>query len=402
MTRRSLAASSRSQVPPFAVMDILARVDALRAAGRDVVSLCAGEPSAGAPEAVSAKAAEVHASGRALTYTPALGIAPLRTAIAGHYRRWYGVDVDPARIAVTTGSSGAFVLAFLAAFEAGDRVALARPGYPAYRNILAALGCEVVDVDCGPETRYQPTPALLDAAASAHGPLAGVVLASPANPTGTMASPAELAALVDWCAASGARLVSDEIYHGITYPDDAGEHRARGVCAWELDPEAIVVSSFSKYWGMTGWRLGWMLLPEELIGAVDALAGNVALCPPAPSQYAAVEAFSPAAYEQADGWVAGYARTRRTLLDGLGELGWGPAAPADGAFYLYAELGDQLARFGDSREYCRALLEAEGVALVPGTDFDAVHGGRAVRLSFAAGQDAVEAAVGRILRFQAG
>jgi aspartate/methionine/tyrosine aminotransferase len=403
MSLRRLAASSRSQVPPFAVMDILARVESLRAAGRDVVSLCAGEPSGGAPDLVSAKAAEIHASGRALTYTPALGTAELRSAIADHYRRWYGLDVDPARVAVTTGSSGAFLLGFLAAFEAGDRVALARPGYPAYRNILAALGCEVVELDAGPDSRYQPTPAMLDAAASERGPLAGVVLASPANPTGTMVSREELTALADWCAERDVRLVSDEIYHGITYPGTASDaHSPRGVCAWEVDREAIVISSFSKYWGMTGWRLGWMLLPEELVGAVDALAGNVALCPPAPSQLAAVEAFSTEAYEQADAWVAGYARTRQTLLDALPALGWGPAAPADGAFYLYAELGDHLERFGDSREYCRALLEAEGVALVPGTDFDDVHGWRAVRLSFAAGQEAVERAIERILRFQAG
>lgn len=397
------AASSRSQVPPFAVMDILARIDALRSQGRDVVSLCAGEPSGGAPSAVSAKAAQIHASGRALTYTPALGTAELRAAIADHYRRWYGLAVDPGQVAVTTGSSGAFLLSFLAAFEAGDRVALARPGYPAYRNILAALGCEVVELDAGPDSRYQPTPAMLDAAASEHGPLAGLVLASPANPTGTMVDRAELTALTDWCAANGVRLVSDEIYHGITYPGTgtaSDAHSPRGVCAWELDREAIVISSFSKYWGMTGWRLGWMLVPEELVGAVDALAGNVALCPPAPSQLAAVEAFSLESYAEADAWVADYARTRQTLLDALPALGWGPAAPADGAFYLYAELGDQLARFGDSREYARALLEAEGVALVPGTDFDAVHGTRAVRLSFAAGQAAVEAAIERILRFQ--
>lgn len=397
-----LAPSSRSQVPPFAVMDILARVDALRTAGRDVVSLCAGEPSGGAPAAVSARAAQIHASGRALTYTPALGTAELRAAIAGHYRRWYGLDVDPGHVAVTTGSSGAFVLSFLAAFEVGDRVALARPGYPAYRNILTALGCEVVELDAGPDTRYQPTPAMLDAATSERGPLAGVVLASPANPTGAMVSRDELSAIADWCSANGARLVSDEIYHGITYPGAgvADERSPRGVCAWELDREAIVISSFSKYWGMTGWRLGWALLPDELVGAVDALAGNVALCPPAPSQLAAVEAFSPESYAQADAWVADYARTRQTLLDALPALGWGPAAPADGAFYLYAELGDQLARFGDSREYARQLLESEAVALVPGTDFDAVHGVRAVRLSFAAGQAAVEEAIARILRFQ--
>ncbi|MCH6472348.1 aminotransferase class I/II-fold pyridoxal phosphate-dependent enzyme [Sinomonas terrae] len=407
MSLRYLAASSRSQVAPFAVMDILARVDELRAAGRDVVSLCAGEPSGGAPSGVSAKAASIHASERPLTYTPALGTAELRAAIAGHYARWYGLEIDPARIAVTTGSSGAFVLGFLAAFEAGDRVALARPGYPAYRNILAALGCEVVEIDCGPETRYQPTPELLDAAAREHGPMAGLILASPANPTGTMVSRSELEAIAAWCSANGTRLVSDEIYHGITYPDAVlDQHSPRGVCAWELGEDlshdTIVISSFSKYWGMTGWRLGWMLLPEELVGAVDALAGNVALCPPAPSQLAAIEAFSPASYAEADAWVAQYGETRRALLGNLDSLGWGPAAPADGAFYLYAELGSQLGRFEDSRAYCRELLETEGVAIVPGTDFDAASGGRSVRLSFAAGSTAVTTAVERILRFQGG
>ncbi|KHL04341.1 aminotransferase class I/II-fold pyridoxal phosphate-dependent enzyme [Sinomonas humi] len=405
MSLRHLAASSRSQVAPFAVMDILARVDELRAAGRDVVSLCAGEPSGGAPSGVSAKAAAIHASERPLTYTPALGTAELRSAIAGHYRRWYGLEIDPARIAVTTGSSGAFVLGFLAAFEAGDRVALARPGYPAYRNILAALGCEVVEIDCGPETRYQPTPELLDSAAREHGQLAGLILASPANPTGTMVSRSELEAIASWCSANGTRLVSDEIYHGITYPDAVlDRHSPRGVCAWELasdlSRDTIVISSFSKYWGMTGWRLGWMLLPEELVGTVDALAGNIALCPPAPSQLAAVEAFSPASYAEADAWVAQYAETRRALLGRLDALGWGPAAPADGAFYLYAELGSHLERFEDSRAYCRELLESEGVAIVPGTDFDAASGGRSVRLSFAAGSTAVTTAVERILRFQ--
>ena len=182
---RRLGPSSRSQVPPFAVMEVLARVAELRAEGRDVISLCAGEPSGGAPDAVSLAAAELHASRRPLTYTPALGTAALRAAIAGHYRRWYDLDVPPGRVAVTTGSSGAFVLAFLAAFDAGDRVALARPGYPAYRNILSSLGCEVVDLDCGADVRYQPTPEMLDEAHS-QAPLAGLVLASPANPTGTM------------------------------------------------------------------------------------------------------------------------------------------------------------------------------------------------------------------------
>ncbi|MGP9661782.1 aminotransferase class I/II-fold pyridoxal phosphate-dependent enzyme, partial [Arthrobacter sp. AOP36-C1-22] len=271
-----LTVASRAQVPSFQVMDILSRVADLRAAGRDVISLCAGEPSGGAPSDVSARAAAIHASAMPLTYTPALGITELRQAIAGHYLRWYGLEVPAANVAVTTGSSGAFMLTFLAAFNPGDRVALARPGYPAYRNILRTLGIEVVELDCGPATRYQPTPEQLDAAVAEHGPLSGLMLASPANPTGTMVSREELSALTQWCAAHGARLVSDEIYHGITYPA-AGDPDVRGVSAWELERTGVVISSFSKYWGMTGWRLGWALVPDDLLPAVEALAGNVAL-----------------------------------------------------------------------------------------------------------------------------
>ena len=396
---RRTGPSRRSQVAPFEVMDVLDRVAVLRAQGRDIVSLCAGEPSGGAPTLVSEAAARIHASGRALTYTSALGTHELRAEIAAHYGRWYGVDVDPARVAVTTGSSGGFVLSFLAAFEAGDRVALARPGYPAYRNILRALGCEVVEIDCGPGTRYQPTPELLDAAQE-QGPLAGLVLASPANPTGTMVDRAELAAVSAWCAAHGVRLVSDEIYHGVTYPEPGAED-PRGVCAWELDDSAVVVSSFSKYWGMTGWRLGWLLLPADLARPVDALAGNVALCPPAPAQYAAVSAFAKESYAECDEAVAEFARTRKLLLDNAARLGWGEAAPPDGAFYYWAGIGPQLERWGGSRAYASALLEEAGVAITPGVDFDDRAGERSVRLSFAAGSTAVGEAIDRIAAFHA-
>ncbi len=392
--------SRRSAVPPFEVMDVLDRVAVLRGQGRDVISLCAGEPSGGAPSAVSAAAAQLHASRRPLTYTSALGIHELRQELAGHYRRWYGLDIDPARVAITTGSSGGFLLAFLAAFEAGDRVALARPGYPAYRNILRALGCEVVEIDCGPEVRYQPTTHLLDEALKS-GPLAGLILASPANPTGTMVDRAELTAISQWCVAHGVRLVSDEIYHGVTYPE-AGAADPRGVCAWEVDESAIVVSSFSKYWGMTGWRLGWLLLPEDLARPVDALAGNLALCPPAPAQYAAVAAFTPESYSECEAAVAEFAATRRLLLDQAPRLGWGPAAPADGAFYYYADLGTALERWPSSAAYGTALLEEAGVAITPGGDFDDRAGTRSVRLSFAAGQAAVAEAIERIVAFQEG
>lgn len=396
--RHAFHPSRRSAVPAFQVMDVLDRVAVLRSEGRDVISLCAGEPSGGAPSEVSAAAAEIHASGRALTYTSALGIRELRLEIAGHYRRWYGLDVDPARVAITTGSSGGFMLGFLAAFEAGDRVALARPGYPAYRNILRALGCEVVEIDCGPEVRYQPTPQVL-AAAHAESPLAGLIIASPANPTGTMVDRTELTAVTRWCAEHGVRLVSDEIYHGVTYPEP-GATDPRGVSAWEIDESAIVVSSFSKYWGMTGWRLGWMLLPEDLARPVDALAGNVALCPPAPAQYAAVAAFTAESYAECDEAVAEFARTRKLLLDNAPRLGWGPAAPADGAFYYYADLGAQLGRWPSSAAYASDLLEQAGVAITPGLDFDDRAGGRTVRLSFAAGSLAVGEAIERIVRFQ--
>ncbi|MDJ0311990.1 aminotransferase class I/II-fold pyridoxal phosphate-dependent enzyme [Arthrobacter sp. H35-D1] len=398
--RKPLTVASRANVQPFAVMDILRRVAELRVEGRDVISLCAGEPGGGAPSGVSTRAAALHASGAALTYTPALGLAELRRAIAGHYKRWYGIEVPAQNVAVTTGSSGAFMLVFLAAFNPGDKVALARPGYPAYKNILTALGIEVIELDAGADTRFQPTPGMLADAVAEHGPLAGLVLASPANPTGTMISRDELAALTNWCVGEGVRLVSDEIYHGVTYPD-AGSADPRGVCAWELDRSGVVISSFSKYWGMTGWRLGWAIVPEDLAQAVEALGGNVALCPPAPAQIAAVEAFSEESYAQADAAVAEFSRTRDYVLGKAADLGWVDAAPADGAFYFYANLGPALAGFADSVEYCAALLENAGVALVPGTDFDGIGGGAAVRLSFAAGYDAVREALARIEKFQA-
>ncbi|APF41107.1 pyridoxal phosphate-dependent aminotransferase [Neomicrococcus aestuarii] len=392
--------ASRALVPSFHVMNILDRVAQLRTAGHDVVSLCAGEPSGGAPVGVNQAAAELHASGVSLNYTSAFGIAPLRERIAAHYQRWYGTTVNTENIAITTGASGAFMLVFLAAFNAGDRVAMARPGYPAYRNILSALGINVVEIPCDASTRYQPTPELLDEAQAEHGHLDGLILASPANPTGTMVDRAELEALVAWCDAHGARLISDEIYHGITYAPSS-EPDARGVSAVEVDPTAVVISSFSKFWGMPGWRLGWAVLPNDLIPGVDALAGNVALCAPAPAQYAAVEAFSEAAYAEGDAAVAEFARTRAFLLEALPRLGWGEVAPADGAFYVYADLGPWLSVWETSTAYCAALLEEAFVALTPGPDFDAEDGDRFVRLSFAAGYDAVFVAVDRILEFQA-
>lgn len=389
----SVAPARRAAVPPFAVMSILGRVAELRAAGRDVISLCAGEPSSGAPTDVRRAMAELMTGAVPLGYSQTMGIRPLREAIAGHYARWYGLELDPASVAVTTGSSGAFTLAFLAAFDAGDRVALARPGYPAYRNILTALGCRVVELDCGAEQRFQPDVAMLERAHAAA-PLAGLVIASPANPTGTMVAPEQLAAITAWCREAGVRLVSDEIYHGIT---SAG---GVGACAWSQDRRGLVVSSFSKYWGMTGWRLGWCLVPDDLLAAFDALAGNFALCAPVPAQHAAVAAFTERSYAEAATAVQTFDDARRVVLESLPALGWGTVAPADGAFYVYAELGAALGRHADSVAWCAALLETEGVAVTPGTDFDAVSGATAIRISLAAGPEAVAAALGRIHRFQ--
>ncbi len=381
--------SQRSAVPAFEVMRITDEIAQRRAAGHDVVSLCAGEPSARpAPGAL-----------KPAGYTGPLGTTPLREGIAGHYRNWYGLEVDPRRVAVTTGSSGAFQLVFLTAFDPGDRVALASPGYPAYRNILRALGVKVVEIATTYDTRYQPTPALLDAAVAEHGALAGLIVASPANPTGTMLGRAELSALVDWCRAHGTRLISDEIYHGITFPEP-GAADPRGVTAASLDPETIVINSFSKYWGMTGWRLGWALLPDDLVAPLEALASNFALSPPAPAQELAMSAFTAETYAERDAVVAEFARARRLILGAAPRLDWGNAAPSDGAFYYYSDLGPQLERFGSATAYARALLEQADVALVPGVDFDPVAGDRAVRISYAAGEAAVAEALERILRFQ--
>ena len=380
----------RSAVPSFAVMEILAAAKARRAAGKDVIILCAGEPSEGAPAAVRERAAALLAEGD-LGYTEATGTPELKAKLARHYRDTYATEVPADAIAITTGSSGAFLLAFLAAFEHGDRVALARPGYPAYANILTSLGCEVVDLPCGPEQRYQPTVEQL----ALEGPFDGLVLASPANPTGTMVTPDELAAIAGWCADTGTRLVSDEIYHGITY---AGAPEAATAAAFR-DSGAVVVSSFSKFWGMTGWRLGWLVLPDDLVGPVSALAGNLALCPPTLSQHAALAAFDDDGMAAARAATARYARCRDLLLAAKDRLRWDPVAPADGAFYLY---GDISFTHLDSVTYCERLLDEAGVALTPGTDFDPAGGRDWVRLSFAVAPDELGRAIDRIVLWQDG
>ncbi|AIY19148.2 aminotransferase class I/II-fold pyridoxal phosphate-dependent enzyme [Pimelobacter simplex] len=367
-------------------MDLLAAAAERQRTHGDLVNLVAGQPSSGAPAPVTAAAVRLLGSGDPLGYTTATGVVELRTAIAGHYRRAYGIAVDADDVIVTTGSSGGFLLAFLAAFDAGARVAIARPGYPCYRNVLSALGCDLVEIPTGPATRFQPTVEQL-AEAHARTPLDGLVVASPANPTGTMLLPEELAALARWCDENGVQLVSDEIYHGIQY---AG---ARSSCAWETSREAIVFGSFSKYFSMTGWRLGWMLAPERLRRPVDVLTGNFSICPPALAQHAALAAFDDASYAELDGHVARYAHNRGLLLDGLRRLGIERLAPADGAFYAYADVGHLTT---DSMAYCRDLLARTGVAVATGVDFDIVDGGRFLRFSFAGTADDITTALDRL------
>lgn len=390
-----MAVARRAMIPPFHVMDVWAAAAERQRTHGDLVNLSAGQPSTPAPLAVR-NAASAALIGSVLGYTVATGIPELREAISGHYARTYGLDVPPEQVVITTGSSGGFLLAFLAAFDAGDRVAMARPGYPCYRNILTALGCEVVELPCGPATRYQPTVEMLEALDE---PVRGLVVASPANPTGTVLDPAELAALATYCERTGVQLISDEIYHGISYTGAPATSSA-----WSTSREAIVVNSFSKYFSMTGWRLGWLLLPPRLLRAADCLAGNFTVCPPALPQLAALGAMTPESYAEADGHVARYAVNRALLLEGLPRLGITTLAPADGAFYVYADVShltsvDARARkrpFGDSMDLTYRLLAETGIAVAPGVDFDPVDGGRWIRFSFAGATADVQEALVRI------
>jgi aspartate/methionine/tyrosine aminotransferase len=376
----TLKIARRGLVPPFIAMDVLRAANERAAKGEDVLHLEVGQPSTPAPAAVLAAARE--ALGRqTIGYTDALGLPALREAIAAHYRERYGVALDPSRVVVTTGSSGAFLLAFLAAFEPGDRVALAAPAYPAYRNILTALDLVPVELTAGPEHRYQATLDLLHAQGRG---IDGLIVASPANPTGTMLAPDELAAIVRYCQDMGIRLVSDEIYHGIVYSVTATTALSSG-------SEAFVVNSFSKYYSMTGWRLGWMVAPPDMLRPIECLAQNLFISPPALSQHAALAAF--ACREELDANVARYARNRALLLDELPKAGFSRFAPADGAFYLYADVAHLT---NDSPEFCRRMLREIGVACTPGTDFDPTRGNATLRLSFAGTTDAMAEAARRL------
>ncbi|WP_374299226.1 pyridoxal phosphate-dependent aminotransferase [Ferrovibrio sp.] len=372
--------SRRGAIDPFFVMEVMKAAAAREAAGGDVIHMEVGQPSTPAPRK-AIEAAVTAAQRDPLGYTLALGIPELRAAISAHYRSYYGLDVPAERIVVTTGSSAGFQLAFLAAFDAGDTVALGEPAYPAYRNILKALDLNPAMIVTEPQTRFQPTPQLINAQA----PQAkGVLVASPANPTGTMLGDAEMKALVDDCAAKGRWLIVDEIYHGITY-----NGRAQSVLA--LTDQAIVINSFSKYFSMTGWRLGWMVVPESLLRPIECLTQNFYISAPGISQVAGVAAMS--AYDELEENVARYAKNREILLNELPLAGFDRLAPADGAFYIYADIS----RFtNDANDFCKRMLAETGIAATPGFDFDRGRGHYFMRYSFAGSTDRMIEAAKRL------
>src|SRR5579864_2944970 len=378
-------ASGRSDVPPFMVMDVMAAASRIEAAGGHVIHMEVGQPAAPAPKTAirAAHAALDHAR---IDYTSALGTPSLRARIARHYRETYGVAVDPERIVITTGSSGAFILAFLAMFEPGDRVAVTIPGYPPYRHILTALGCEPVLIETSSENRHALTgEALL--AAHRKTPLKGVLVGSPANPTGTMMSREALSSLIAAAASAGIRFISDEIYHGLDYAFPA-------VTAAELSNDALVINSFSKYFCMTGWRIGWMVVPEPLERPIERLQQNLSISVPTLSQIAAEAAFDGSA--EMEEVKRGYLENRRILIEGLPRAGLTKFLPADGAFYLYADVSDFTS---DSFKFASEMLEKAHVAATPGVDFDPVHGRRFIRFSYARSAQEMREAVERIARW---
>jgi len=380
--KRLLQPSARSAVPPFMVMDVMAAAGRLEAQGRRIIHMEVGQPAVGAPAPAIAAARAALSSGP-LGYTETLGIGSLRQRIARSYADWHGLDIDPSRIVVTTGSSAGFMLAFLAAFAAGDRVAVALPGYPPYRHILTALGCEPVLIETTAQTRWSITSENL-LAAHRELPLKGVIVGSPANPTGTMMTAPALTELIQCAEDAGIAVISDEIYHGLDYAFAAQS-------AAHISPEAIIINSFSKYFCMTGWRIGWMVVPPSLVRAVERLQQNLAISVPTLSQIAAQAAFD--ARAELTAVRQGYEENRRILLEGLPAAGLDSFLPADGAFYLYADVS----RFStDSFAFATRMLEEAGVATTPGVDFDPGRGGNFLRLCYAGARGEMREAVERI------
>ncbi|MBE1282405.1 MAG: aminotransferase class I/II-fold pyridoxal phosphate-dependent enzyme [Rhodobacteraceae bacterium] len=375
--------STRSQVDPFIVMDVMEAARQAEEAGRHIIHMEVGQPGTGAPK-VAMEALSKSLLSDALGYTVALGLPALRRRIAQLYGEWYNVDLNPDRVIVTPGSSGAFLLSFTALFDSGDRVGIGAPGYPSYRQILSALGLVPVDVQTAPENRLQPVAADLEGL-----DLAGLLVASPANPTGTMLDHAAMGALVEAARVQGASFISDEIYHGL-------EYEAKAVTALELTDDCYVINSFSKYFSMTGWRVGWMVVPEDQVRVVERIAQNMFICAPHASQVAALAAME--CKDELQDNLAVYAQNRKLMLEGLPAAGFTKIAPPDGAFYVYADVSDLT---DDSRAFASEILEHAGVAVTPGLDFDPERGATTLRFSYARSTADIEEGLERLRNFMA-
>ena len=374
--------SERSQVEPFRVMEVLAAANLRERGGNPVFHLEAGQPSTQAP-ALALEAASRALKAMTLGYTEALGVPHLRERIARHYSHWYGIDLPAERVVVTTGSSAAFVLAFLLSFEAGETLAIANPGYPAYRNIAGALNIRTQLIPCGFNEGFRLTADLV-----ARHPAKGLLVASPSNPCGTIIGASDLEQIAHLCRSRGMRLISDEIYHGLTYG-------VRAETALRFDQDAIVINSFSKYFSMTGWRIGWMVVPQSCVSTVERLAQNFYISPPTISQVAALAALD--AGEELETHVSRYAKNRNVLLEALQDAGFDAIAPAEGAFYLYA----RTSHLGMTSEtFSRRLLAETGIAATPGTDFDPVDGQSWIRFSYAGSEADIRSASGLLVSWR--
>ncbi|MEM7752922.1 MAG: aminotransferase class I/II-fold pyridoxal phosphate-dependent enzyme [Pseudomonadota bacterium] len=372
--------SHRSDVDPFIVMDVMEAAAQAEAAGRHIIHMEVGQPSTPAPSGARTALAGAMEDG-ALGYTVALGLPALRDRIAGWYAERHGLAIAPERIIITCGSSGAFLLAFTALFDAGDRVALGAPGYPSYRQILSALSLMPVDIETRVEDRYQPVPGNLPE------DMQGLIVASPANPSGTMLDKPTLTALIEATAAQGAAFVSDEIYHGVEYDQ-------RAVSALEISDDVYVINSFSKYHSMTGWRVGWMVVPEDHVRTIERLAQNMFICAPHASQVAALAAMD--CKDELEANIAVYKTNRALMLAGLERAGFRHIAPPDGAFYIYADVTEFT---DDSRAFAAEILEKAGVAVTPGLDFDKSRGAGTLRFSYARSTSDITEGLARLTRF---
>ncbi|MEO0936857.1 MAG: aminotransferase class I/II-fold pyridoxal phosphate-dependent enzyme [Pseudomonadota bacterium] len=378
-----MKSSRRGDVDPFIVMDVMEAARAAEAAGRHIIHMEVGQPGTPAPAAARGAVARAMEAGP-LGYTVALGLPELRARIAELYDQWYGVNLDPSRVVVTSGSSAGFILAFTALFEAGDKLGIGAPGYPSYRQIARALSLTPVDIETAAENRFQPVPADIEGLG-----LQGLMVASPANPSGTMLNRAQMQALIEACAGQGAAFISDEIYHGI-------EYEAKAVSALEITDDAYVINSFSKYFSMTGWRIGWMVVPEAHVRGIERLAQNMFICPPHASQIAALAALD--AGEELEANMDVYRANRARMIQGLKAAGFTNFAPPDGAFYIYADVSDFTE---DSRAFAAEILEKAGVAVTPGLDFDPVRGHQTLRFSYARSTEDIEEGLARLKAFMA-